>query len=271
MRSSRLHEGAMALLVLFALSAGLASPSMHREVDRELCHHSLKTASVKVHATGLEEGKDWAIVKLGGLQEDVVSEGEDFRGCYRLVSVSQKSIVLQHTDTEEQREFFLGGYSSLPSRPRPSRPSTNEDFVDQAMERHSIVQGSENFDRIEYPLSTNFAHLPKVVYHNRSGSSFYGDYQALGLGERFANEGSNDPSSHIQGVRINEPSENSFFGSLGLKDGQKIVAINGHFVSSPGEISRLLEEREGRQLSLGYYDPETRMILSTHGVIDSMS
>jgi hypothetical protein len=261
----------MALLVLFALGAGLASPSTRLAGGRERCHNSLNTAAIKVHATGVEEGQDWAIVKLGGLEEDVISEGQAFRGCYRLVSVRQKSIVLENRATQEQREFFLGGYSSAPSRSLPSRPTSNEDFVDQAMERHSVVRESNTVDRVEYPLSTNFAHLPKVVYHNRSGSSFYGDYEALGLGERLAHEGANDPSSHIQGVRINEPSENSFFGSLGLKDGQKIVAVNGHFVSSPDEISRLLEAREGRQLALGYYDPETRMILSTHGVIDSMS
>lgn len=270
MRLCRFNEGGIVLLAILALSAGLAAPSTRVGVNRELCRSSLQNAPIKVHATGVEEGQDWAIVKLGGLEEDVISEGQEFRGCYRLVSVRLKSIVLAHSETEEQREFFLGGYSSPPSRPRASRPMTNEDFTDQAMERHSVVPESETFDRIEYPLSTNFAHLPKVVYHNRSGSSFYGDYKALGLGERLANESANDPSSHVQGVRINEPSENSFFGSLGLKDGQKIVAVNGHFVSSPDEISRLLEEREGRQLSLGYYDPETRMILSTHGVIDSM-
>jgi type II secretory pathway component PulC len=255
---------------MLAMCAAIAAPAVRSVGDRELCQNSLKNAAIKINATGVEEEQDWAIVKLGGFEEDVVSVGDELHGCYRVLSVSHKSVVLENRATHEQREFFLSGYSTAPSRARPSQPTTNQDFVDQAMERHKVVRESDTVERIEYPLSTNFAHLPKLVYHNRSGSSFYGDYQALGLGERLAYEDKRDPSSHIQGVRINEPSRDSFFGSLGLKDGQKIVAINGHFVSSPEQISRLLEEREGNQLSLGYYDPETRMILSTHGVINSM-
>lgn len=270
MRFCRSYEGGVALLGVLLMCVSLAVPTTRSSSARNLCRSSLETLAIKINATAVEEGLDWAIVKLGGLEEDVVLEGEDFRGCYRLLSVTQKSVVLMNSATQERREFFLGGYSSPPTQPRANRATQNEDFVDQAMQRHTVVRESDTVDRIEYPLSTNFAHLPKIVYHNRSGSSFYGDYEALGLGERLANEASRDTSSHIQGVRINEPSQDSFFGALGLQDGQKIVAINGHFVSSPDEISRLLEEREGRQLSVGYYDPETRMIRSTHGVINSM-
>ena len=270
MRSYRLHESGVALFTALVVCASLGTPTIRSANATTRCQNALKLSTIQVHATGIEEDRDWAIVKLGGFQEDVVAEGEEFRGCYRLESVREKSVVLKNLATREQREVFLAGYSSSSIRSTPASPTTNDDFVEAAMEKHAVVRESATVDRIEYPQSANSAHLPKLVYHNRAGSSFYGDYRALGIGERLNNESAVDSSSHIEGVRINEPSKESFLGSLGLKDGQKIVAINGHFVRSPEEISRLLEDREGKQLSLGYYDPETRMILSTHGIINSM-
>lgn len=270
MRSYRLHESGFALLTLLAMCASIATPVLRPSVDQGRCHDALHSNAIQVYATGVEEGSDWAIVKLRGLEEVVVTEGEEFHKCFRLVAVREKSVVLSNTLSDERREFFLGGYSTAQVRVVSTKPTTNQDFVESAMERHSVVRESPTVDRIEYPASTNSAHLPKLIFHNKAGSSFYGDYSALGLGERQADESPSDSSSHIQGVRVNEPSQGSLLASLGLKDGQKIVAVNGRFVRTPEEVSRLLEQRDGQPVSLGYYDPESRMILSTHGVVSSM-
>lgn len=270
MRSHRVHKRELAFFAILTILTSLAVGLMQSAHASTPCQNALKLSTIKVHATGIEEDRVWAIVKLGGFQEDVVSEGDEFRGCYRLESVRKKSVILKNLVTDEQREIFLAGYSSASIRSLPKPPIANQDFVEAAMESHKVVHESATVDRLQYPESSNYAHLPKLIYHNRTGSSFYGDYRALGLGERLNNESATDASSHVQGVRINEPSKDSFFGSLGLKDGQKIVAINGHFVQTPEDISRLLEAREGKPLSLGYYDPETAMILSTHGIVNSM-
>jgi len=235
------------------------------------CRTPLQAISLKVSATGIEEGSDWAIVRLGvsHSSDEILEEGERLQGCLKLVSVRKSSIVLLNIQTDERREFFLAGYSAMPSAAAPKQPATNQDFVNIAMERHKVVRVSDLVDRIDYPLSANSSALPKLIFHNRSGSSFYGDYAALGLGERSPGGESSDESAHVQGVRINQPSENSFLGSLGFKDGQKIVAINGQFVKSPEDISRLLEQRRDAPVSIGYYDPESQMILGEHAVISS--
>ena len=235
------------------------------------CQTLLTHIPLKVNATGIEEGPDWAIVKIDGSysQEQVVSEGEELAGCYRLVSVRKNSIVVLNVKTDEQREFFISGYSNAPLVFAPKQSNSNEESGNREMENCKVHKVSDLVDRLEYPLSSNFAHLPKLIYHNRAGSSFYGNYEAMGLGERAPIETTPDASSHVQGVRVNKPSDKSFFGSLGFTDGQKIIAINGQAVKTPQEVGRLLEERRDAPVSIGYYDPETRMILSEHALIRS--
>lgn len=265
----RFHTSTLVSAALLALCVFVATPFRPSLTNNEECAKALTHNALAVNATGIEEGGNWAIIKARNKLGEVVSEGEEFFGCLQLVAVNEKSVVIQNTRTNERRELFLTGQSSPYRAPVLKPPTTNEDFVQEGMRRHSVVPVSSLVDKIEYPASTNFAHLPKIVYHNRAGSSFYGDYQALGLGERGTNTQESDSSSHISGVRINGPSEDSFLASLGLKDGQKIVAVNGQFVKSPEDVSRLMEARDGGPLSIGYYDPDSQMILATHGIVTS--
>jgi membrane-associated protease RseP (regulator of RpoE activity) len=105
------------------------------------------------------------------------------------------------------------------------------------------------------------------VYKNERGAALYEDLDALGLGQ---NPQPRSPDSEIAGVTIGDNSPNSIFGALGLTTGDRIVAINGHEVSNPQDIGRLMREAGNTPIHIGYAEGESSGVLTTAALIKTL-
>lgn len=247
-------------LAYLVLTLGVPTP-----LDRgsQTCHRPIEDISLTVRATGVESSGNWALVAMNGREDILVNEGDALGHCLSLSGVTNNSIVVRATTTGEERQFFFGGFST--AHVEQKRPTSNSrDGYMRAVEGHQITPVSSTIDKIEYPPFSNSNTLPQVVYRNEQGAALYDDFEAIGLGR---DPQSQAPESGLAGVTIGDNSTNSIFGALGLTAGDRIVAINGHHVSSPEEIGRIMREAGDATIQIGYAEGESSGVITTAALI----
>jgi hypothetical protein len=268
-----IQRGFLRAITCVALAGlGLGAPLPTQQQQQQLwhpsCYRDLVHAPLEVKGVGVEDGGNWTVVQLGNLPEQLLLEGQSFGGCYTVSVVTSRGVLLRNSARQSERQFFMGGFSSVASLHEPRHSAvviSNQDFERRALAGARITPVSKAVDRIDYPSESNYAHLPKIVFHNTEGEAFYSRPKSIGV----TVSDKEDPRPEIAGVQIAAPPEGSLLSSLGLREGQKIVRINSQMVDTVDDISQRLASLGDTPLTVSYFDPASGLIMGAHGMVAS--
>ena len=225
------------------------------------CPPTLTNLAYTLRGTGVEETKQWALFSLQNSQEELVGPGDELEGCFTVVNISTRSATLRLQGSNELRTFYLSGHSAKGVESNSQEPSSG--FM-RAMTGFTSSAISPEVEKITYPDHSDNNTLPQAIYVNKKGDSLYRDLNALGLGEDAVAE---SDTSTQRGVQIGTNSEGSLLGSIGLRQGDHIVAINGNFVTTPQEVAAFIKAAGDRPIQISYSDASSEGILSTAAMI----
>ncbi len=225
------------------------------------CPPTLTNLPYTLRGTGVEETGRWALFSLPNSQDELVGPGDTLGGCFIVVDISTKGATLRLQGNEELRTFFISGRSTKGVDPRPQEESSR---LIRAMTGFSSTTISAEIDKITYPDYSDNNTLPQAIYFNKRGDALFLDLNALGLGEDAVAE---SDSSTQRGVQIGSNSEGSLLGSVGLRQGDHIVAINGNFVTTPQEVAAYIKAAGSRPIQIAYSDAGGEGILSTAAMV----
>ncbi len=234
----------------------------HRSTVRQ-CPGPLADIPYTLRGIGIEEKTKWALFSLKNSrqEEELVEPGEVLEGCFTVIDITNNSATLRSKQNEELRTFYLSGHS-MKGR-EPTRHGDSNGFM-RAMTGFKSTAVSAEVEKITYPEHSNNNTLPQAIYLNKTGDAFYRDLRALGLGDDAIAESDTSPQ---QGVQIGSNSEGSLLGSIGLRKGDHIVAINGNFVTTPQEVAAYIKAAGDRPIQISYSDTSSEGILSTAAMI----
>ena len=246
------------MIAIATLVVIIGIPTRH---SSRSCPPSLTNLSLTLRGTGVEETKRWALFSLPNSQEELVGPGDMLQGCFTVEDITTKSATLRLHHSDELRTFFLSGHSMQGVAPTQHQDSNG--FM-RAMTGFTSTAVSPEVDKITYPEYSNNNTLPQAIYLNKKGDALFRDLNALGLGEDAVAE---SDTSTQRGVQIGSNSEGSLLGSIGLRQGDHIVAINGHFVTTPQEVAAFIRAAGDRPIQISYSDASNEGILSTAAMI----
>ncbi len=217
--------------------------------------------SYSLRGTGIEETTRWALFSVPNAQDELVSPGDMLEGCFTVVAITHNSATIMSQQNNEFYTFFLSGHSK-----QGVEPTTGQDLSGfmRAMTGFTSTAISPEVEKITYPDHSDNNTLPQAIYLNKKGDALYRDLNALGLGEDAVAE---SDTSTQRGVQIGTNSERSLLGSIGLRRGDHIVAINGNFVTTPQEVAAFIKAAGDRPIQISYSDASSEGILSTAAMI----
>ena len=246
------------VITLATLVGIIAIPTRH---SSHSCPPTLTNLPYTLRGAGVEETKRWALFSLHNSQEELVGPGDELAGCFTVVDISTKSATLRLHGSDQLRTFFLSGHSATGVESIPHEDSNG--FM-RAMTGFTSTAISSEVDKITYPEHSNNNTLPQAIYLNKKGDAFYSDLNAMGLGTDALAE---SDSAMQRGVQIGSNSEGSLLGSIGLRQGDHIVAINGTFVTTPQEVAASIKAAGDRPIQISYSDASNEGILSTAAMV----
>ena len=245
-------------MALVALLVTLGTPE---SVRSRHCPTLLRETSYTLQGTGIEDGNRWALLRYKNSEDELFSPGDVVDACFTVMAVTNNSIILQSRTSADIRTLFLSGYSSPRLETEGLRDS---DGLVRAVLGYRTQPISKEIDTITYPEYSDNNTLPHSIYYNRRGNDFYNDLSAIGLGKDARPQ---SPDSPHRGVEIGSNSEKSLFGSLGLRRGDRIVAINGHFVTTPREVAEYLRAGGDAPIQISYSDDLNAGTVSTAAMV----
>jgi len=239
---------------------------------------------IDLEITGIDyEANSSVAIIRSGPTEDTYSEGDYIGENLAITSITRRSVIVTDLQNGTSRELFLYGGAAIGTTdarkgnerrdstveqrlgtPQPAALSGRQQYTIPAqnflpivpaqdpvksLSETQFIKSSENVVKVQSQDDVVEAGLPQTIYLNKSGDQLYTDEAKIGIpadSVPFYQDG------EIQGIQLGFNSPNSVLGGFGLSAGDVIQLIDGHYVTSMDEVTRLLRTSEGNIVRVAY-------------------